>query len=293
MVYKLERSSMIDNIIFEGMIETPLGKVYSKLVGDASSTLPVIVVFPGGPGFGHEIYQGHSGHFGEHARMLFFDPIGSGKSTKLDDHKQYTLDNFVKTAKVLIDYFSLNKIIILGTSYGSMAALNFAIYYPESVDKLILVGGAPSHHFLEAAKEQLNQRGTDEQKAIAKKLFEGSLEDTADEAKFLSIMAPLYSNRTQKTGASAYKATGSVEPLNMAFRTRFDHFDYREQLKKLTMPALIFVGEDDWVNPVEQVSLIAELMPKAKLIIVEDSGHSVAVDRPDVYTPAVIEFLNN
>lgn len=284
---------MIDNIIFEGMIQTPLGSVYTKLVGDVNNTLPVIVVFPGGPGFGHEVYQGHSGHFAEHARMLFFDPIGSGKSSKLDNHKEYTQDNYIKTVKALVDHFNFKNIIILGTSYGSMTAQKFAIDYSELVSKLILVGGAPSHHFLESAKEQLDKRGTDEQKAISKILFDGNLTDEKDVARFMSVMAPLYSNRAQKTGASAYKATGSVEPLNMAFRTRFDHFDYREKLKKLTIPALIFVGEDDWVNPVEQVSLIAELMPNAKLIIVEDSGHSIAVDRPDIYTPAVIDFLNN
>lgn len=289
-------------MIFEGFVNVAGGRIFCKLDGDESSTEPVIVVFPGGPGFGHEIYQGHSGDLAEHARLLFFDPLGTGQSSSLENILDYTLDNYIVTAKALIDHFNFEQVIILGTSYGSMAALNFAIKYPEITQKIILVGGAPSHHFLEEAKRELNRRGTQEQINICEqKLFPGEFKSQQEIGYFLHVMTPLYSYRaaqaakttqTDSSAPSAYRAACAIDPLNSAFASRFDSFDYRNSLPDLTMPALLLVGEHDWINPVSQVQLIADGLPNAKLFIVKNSGHSVAVDRPDIYKREIVEFIN-
>jgi proline iminopeptidase len=186
-------------------------------------------VFPGGPGFGYEIYEAHSGCFAEDINMLFFDPIGCGRSSKASAIADYTFDNYTKNVKSLISHFGMKKVCILGTSYGSMAALNFAIRYPDNLDKLILVAGASSYHFREAAKQKLSARGTPEQKLAGEKVLAGreGFKTSEELANYFQMMAPLYSHKAKREGAAPYKAMCSIEPLNFAITTQFEKFDYR------------------------------------------------------------------
>jgi len=280
--------------MFEGFVEVPGGKLHCKFVPNtlAQENPSTILVLPGGPGFGYEMYEKHSGCFVENANMLFFDPRGAGKSTLAKNINDYTLDNYVTDAKLLIDHFNLKKVIVLGTSYGSMAALNFAIRHPESVEKLILVGGAPSHHFIEAAKEELEKRGNLEQKKIGAKLLAGHIASEEERQHFFQIMASLYSNKAKRESNPLYRAKCALDPLKIAFRTRFEYFDYREELKNITAETLILVGEDDWINPVSQAKITAQKIKHSILLIINDASHSIAVDQPDIYRNAIRYFIS-
>jgi len=279
-------------MLFEGLITVSRGEMYCKLIGDEERN-QTIVVFPGGPGFSYEIYEGHSGHFSAYSNMLFFDPIGSGKSTRLSDMTEYTLDGYIQDAKEMIEHFNLTNFVILGTSYGSMAALNFAITYPDIAQKIILVGGAPSYNFLEAAKLELNRRGTHEQIKAGNKLFAGSFENEEQIGEFLSALSTLYSEKARRTGGSPYKKVRcSIEPLNAAFRYEFDRFNYLDKLEDISIPVLQLVGEHDWINPVSQARLMEERIAGIKLVVIPECGHSVAADAPDIYTREVLDFIN-
>lgn len=276
---------------FQGYINITRGRVFCKITGNKFIHEPLIIVFPGGPGFGHEIYEKHSGCFADLRQMLFFDPIGSGKSSSPDNADEYTIDNYVSDAKEILDHFYIKKAIILGTSYGSVAALNFAIQYPSYVDKLILIAGAPSYHFLEAAKSELLKRGTAQQIEIAQTLFSGGFKNEQDVREYFAIMSPLYSNKAKREGVVPYKAKCSVVPLNSAFRNRFEMYDYRNQLHKITAPTYILVGEDDWINPIDQAQEIHKGIKHSALYVIKGAGHSVAIDRPDEYRSIISKLI--
>ena len=72
------------------------------------------------------------------------------KKTKKSD---YTLENNVEDIEALRKHLGLEKICILGTSYGGMVAQGYATRYPKHVEKLILAVTAPSSQFLDEAKK--------------------------------------------------------------------------------------------------------------------------------------------
>ena len=205
---------------------------------------------------------------------------------------QCPLDNYVMNAYALLNYFNIKKVIILGISYGSMCALNFARLYPNVAEKLILVGGAPSYEFLAEAKKLLEAKGNEAQKMVGEKLFAGDFKSQDDISNFFTVMSTLYSLKAKREGISPYKTICSLEPLNQAFRTEFEMFDYRNILPTITANTLILVGAEDWINPPSQAQITASLLPNARLCVIEESGHSIAVDQPYVYRNLINDFAN-
>jgi len=68
---------------------------------------------------------------------------------------------------------------------------------------------------------------------------------------------------------------------------RFDVFD---ELRRLTMPALVLVGERDRANAGLSKALAAAL-PYGRLEIVPGAGHVANVDAPEAFTAALRSFL--
>lgn len=71
-------------------------------------------------------------------RVIIPDQIGFGKSTK-PDHFQYSFHELAANTKRVLDELKVTKITVLGHSMGGMVATRFAILFPETVDKFILV----------------------------------------------------------------------------------------------------------------------------------------------------------
>ncbi|CAN5338774.1 hypothetical protein BH10PSE19_BH10PSE19_00540 [soil metagenome] len=207
-------------------------KINCKLMGfNNHPKQPTLLVFPGGPGLGYSPYEPYIRFLEQYLSVLYYDPRGCGKSNKATSENDYCLATYISDAYALLQHFNINQVIILGTSYGTTAAINFALQYPTLLAGLMLVTGAPSYHFLLEAKKILAERGTAEQIQVCKNLWQGSFESLQQITEFFQIMAPLYSMRAKATGIQPYsKVNCALEPLNQGFKTQFGHFDFIKQL---------------------------------------------------------------
>ncbi|KUH90615.1 alpha/beta hydrolase [Mycobacterium sp. IS-1556] len=68
--------------------------------------------------------------------------------------------------------------------------------------------------------------------------------------------------------------------------------DYRARLATFPRPVLIIHGDKDTSVPVAAARAAADLMPDARLKVVEGAAHWVQRDRPDVVVPKMLEFLD-
>ena len=71
-------------------------------------------------------------------RVIIPDQIGFGKSSK-PDYYQYSFGQLALNTKTLLDNLKIEKIDLVGHSMGGMLATTFAVNYPKSVSKLILI----------------------------------------------------------------------------------------------------------------------------------------------------------
>ena len=75
---------------------------------------------------------------GQGFRVMAPDQIGFGKSSKPAAY-QFTLHALARNTRALLDAVKIEKASVIGHSMGGMLAARFALLYPETVEKLVLV----------------------------------------------------------------------------------------------------------------------------------------------------------
>ena len=259
--------------------------IYYKVVGDLNNNTPNIIVMPGGPGANHEQYIKHTDLIGDMATLIYFDPRGCGESDCCDP-SLYELNRNITDIDELRQHLKLDTIDIIGTSYGAMTAIAYAIKYPNHARKMLTVGGAGSYHFLERAKNNLVEHGTTEQKSVCEKwLWPGQFKTQADIQTYFDVMATLYSVKARTdTDSVAYdKSTFAIDPINVSFGSDFWHFDLLDQFSKITADCHYLVGDQDWINDPITVKQMADLTPNAQYTIIKNCGHAVSTDATEQY----------
>lgn len=256
---------------------------------------PVLFLLHGGPGGDHLRFKQHSLELEETAQLIFIDNRGCGHSKKTKQ-KDYTLENNIEDIEALRTHLGLDRISILGTSYGGIVAQGYAIRYPKKLNKLILVSTAPSYRFIEEAKRILHERGNTKQIAACEHLWNGTFKNHQHVAKFFKLMESLYlttTKKNQKHAVTKSKTFWSHKALNQGFSGCLRQFDYISKLKKISCPTLILAGQEDWIANPTQARTIAQQIPHSQLKIFKKSGHIVAVDAHEQYIKVSKNFLKH
>jgi proline iminopeptidase len=256
---------------------------------------PVLFLLHGGPGADHLSFKRHSLELQEVAQLVFIDNRGCGRSKKTKQ-SDYTLENNIEDIEALRKHLGLEKICILGVSYGGIVAQGYAIRYSKFIDKLILAVTAPSYHFLAQAKQTLQERGSPEQIKVAKPIWNGSFKNLAQVAKYFQLLEPLYSNAAKLKKKNIYtksKTIFCIKAFNQGFQFILNKFNFLPKLHKITCPTLIIAGKDDWICHPDQSKKIAEKIPGSQLKIFQHSSHAVAIDEHDKYIKLIKKFLKN
>jgi len=253
---------------------------------------PVLFLLHGGPGSDHSSFKLNSAPLRDTAQMVYVDHRGSGRSAPADP-ATYTLDQNIDDVDALREHLGLERISVLGSSYGGMVAQGYAIRYPERVANLILVATAPSYRFLEDAQRIVSERGTPEQQRVCQWLWEGNFQSQQQVYEYYKAMGPMYSTKfdAEKLDKSWLRGIRNFEQLNAGFRGFLQTYDFIDQLPAITCPTLVLGGAHDWICPPNHSELIAEKIPRSHLKIFANSSHSIADDEPEAYLTAVRGFL--
>jgi proline iminopeptidase len=253
---------------------------------------PVAFLVHGGPGADHTGYKPTYSALSRKLQLVYFDHRGQGRSAR-GAKETYTLDNNVEDMEALRQYLGLDKIIVIGTSYGGMVALSYATRYPQNVSHLIAIATTASYRFLDKAKEILASRGTDEQKAIAQRLWDGSFETEEQLKEYFDVMGSMYSltHDPKKSDDRWNRTIFSIDAINMAFGGFLRTYNIVEQLHKITAPTLVIGAKHDWICAPEFSEEIANEIPNADFRIFENSGHSIRADEPEALLDAIAGFL--
>lgn len=253
---------------------------------------PVAFLIHGGPGVDHTSYKPTFSALSSKMQLVYFDHRGQGRSAR-SDKSTYTLDHNVEDMEALRQYLGLNKIVVIGGSYGGMVALTYATRYPQHVSHLIAMVTVPDSRFLKRAQEILQERGTPEQIAIAQRLWDGNFETEDQLREYFRVMQPLYSITAKPDSPqdSAARTILSIDAINVAFSGFLRSYNVLGELPKITAPTLVIGARHDWICPPEFSEEIANAIPNADLRIFENSGHSIRADEPEALLDAIAGFL--
>ena len=263
-----------------------------RVSGNQMKEYPTAFLIHGGPGTDHSSYKLLFSELIDIVQLVYFDHRGQGRSQR-GDKQTYTLDNNVEDMEALRDHLGLDKIIVMGSSYGGMVALKYASRYPERVQALIVMATAGNHRFLDQAKKNLQIKGTPEQIVMAENLWNGTFRDNEHLEEYFKVMSPLYSlSHNQNSQESKLQSTiFSIDAINIAFSTFLREIDFIDQLHKITAPTLVIGAKEDWICPPEFSEEIAKHISNTTLKIIEDCGHLIRVDQPEKLIKEIYDFL--
>ncbi|MBC9909006.1 alpha/beta fold hydrolase [Chitinophaga varians] len=238
-------------------------------------------------GEGHPIMLIH-GVGGEHKHLsalidrlssrfmtIALDCRGHGLS---DKPAQYTLQDHVNDVIGIMDHFNLSVTSLLGISMGSYIAQGVAIAAGERIDKLVLT--VPKSNGLTSSVQRLMTEHAAEIKGFnLHETFAYLLRYfTYDAAAMKAHMEVFDTELPPDQFAAANKALAG--------------FDFRNDLGKVTAETLVISGKYDGLNSPEEGRECAKLIPNAKFIEMQYSGHAPMYEEPEAYVSAVETFLS-
>src|SRR5260221_2475938 len=127
-------SSVSSNVyrMEEGFVDAHGVLVYYKIFGHGA---PLMIVH-GGPGASHDYLLPYLLPLARNNQLIFIDERGSGRSEKLEDASQYTVENMVEDVEAVRQALHLGKISLLGHSYGGVLAQAYCFKYQQNLTQL-------------------------------------------------------------------------------------------------------------------------------------------------------------
>src|ERR1700730_4619996 len=132
---------------------------------------PVIVIH-GGPGMDHQSLARDLTPPEKHHRVIAQDHRGGGRSTLPPDTALLTIDHHVDDLEALRKHLGLEKVTLIAHSFGPAIAAQYAMRYPERVERMIFLSPIPpgKGKFFEEYGATLMTRLTDDQRKRAGEL---------------------------------------------------------------------------------------------------------------------------
>ncbi|HEY0187931.1 MAG TPA: alpha/beta hydrolase [Cellulomonas sp.] len=254
---------------------------------------PVLLTHHGAPGLGSRSEPRASfGRLADEYRVVVFDARGSGESEGSGElsHAQWAAD-----LDALRAWTGAETVAMAGGSYGGFMAMEYAVRYPERVSALVLRDTSPDNGNMALSRQNAlaSDRVTIDMEKFDR-IDQGRVRDDEDLADCWREILPLYDHVydpeavERKARATPYR----YRAHNYAFSTNLPRYDLKPALPHVTAPTLVTVGRTDWITPVPCSETIVELIPDARLVVFERSGHSPQIEEAEEWTRTVRSFLH-
>jgi proline iminopeptidase len=278
-------------------------KLFFKIRGLGRDT---IVVLHGGPGLDIGYLAPDLEPLAESHVLIYYDQRGAGKSTLISDSVSVSIDKHIDDLEAVRQYFNLNKMKLLGHSWGALLAAQYVLKYQQHVSKIVFSSPAPlrRHPYWQQASpiitrwmdsatlnkvRDLNRARFDTTidartscEAFWKIFINGYFGDPLDTATIKRMQGSFCS------GSSASIRNGiKINPFVLA---SVGNWDWRNDFKHLNVQVLTITGNAD-INPPEVMFEWDAAFPNSKLVLIDGAGHYPQIEKPEQYFTEVINFL--
>lgn len=225
--------------------------------------------------------------FSRRYRTVSYSMRGYEPSDVPADVSKYGFDIAVEDLKGLLDALKIDKAHICGFSMGGEISLGFGMKYPDRVHSLTFAAagygsGKPRKEWLVALDKLADDYDREGMNGPRAKSY---VESWA-QAKRKDPRAWLeWRDRFHQ-----YSAKGMANTARATSKQRPDIMTLGDRLKKLDVPTLIILGDED--EPAFEASIFMKrMMPRAGLEVFPRTGHPISLEEPDRFHASVLSFL--
>ena len=254
----------------------------SLAVHTAGSGLPLVLLhaFP----LDHGMWERQLA-LADHVRLIIPDLRGFGGS---GESRPESLVQLADDTVALLDALHVEgPVVIAGISMGGYVVQHVVARHPDRVAAAVLVDTK-----LEADTPETRAGRSDLATKVGR-LGQGILAD----AMIPRLLAASDQARRQP-GRSEIESllrrlilAQPVATIQAALTALGDRPDMTEAMRQARPPMLLVAGAEDAITPPACLELAAELIPRAKLLIVPHAGHMTPLEQPALFNAAVLEFL--
>jgi proline iminopeptidase len=264
-----------------------------------------VVFLHGGPG----LSMGDGGYamrpLAEQHTLILYDQRGGGRSDLVKDPKLLTADADVRDLEALRQHFGINKMNLIGLSWGSGLATLYTEAHPESVSRIVFLDPMPIalNPYAKERGQKIGSLIKLEDKARLQELAKSAKD--ASEAQLNTIcrdetrivFGPYlfhpdgHEHDWEEMCDVPSGAMRNAKVVNDAINSSLGDFDLRPTATKLKVPILVIEGEKTNV-PLDSTREWAKAPSNARLLLIPDAGHATFIDQPAVLLHEIEVFLH-
>ncbi|KQY58873.1 hypothetical protein ASD11_04380 [Aeromicrobium sp. Root495] len=229
----------------------------------------------------------------EHFTVIAPDLLGHGESDKPD--ADYSLGAYANGMRDLITILGIDKVTVVGHSFGGGVAMQFAYQFPDRVERIVLVSTGGLGREVTPAIRMLTLPGAGTAISVAtmrpwRGLVASTMRGLArtgwKTTRDLDEVADIYESFADP---AARKAVQRLTSHVLNWRGQFVTMTDRTYLASI-VPVMVVWGVDDRVIPVAHAE-IARRQAMSDVHVLADSGHFPHRDHPEVFVSLVSDFV--
>ena len=283
----------------EGHIDVPGGQVWYKVVGSGES-VPLLTLH-GGPGGGHDYLEPLNALASERP-VVFFDQLGCGKSDTPDDVSLWRIDRFVDEVTAVREALGLDRIHLLGHSWGGWLAIEYMLGAPSGVVSLTLASTSASiPQFVYEAGKLISELPREMAETMRRLEAEGDFENPEFEAGMMEFYKrhlcrldpwpdPIMRSLENLDGNIVYETMNG--PTEFTVIGNMKDWNRIEKLSEIVAPTLITCGRYDELTPACSRTLHQGIM-NSRMHVFERSAHMAHLEEAESYLQILSEFLRD
>jgi L-proline amide hydrolase len=273
------------------------GRTWYRLVGEVDERAAPLLALHGGPGSTHH-YFAPLETLADERPVVLYDQIGCGKSDCPADI-EWSVELFRDEVDAVRAELELERIHLLGTSWGGMLALEHVLSGGRGIVSLVLSSTLADNHQWVAEQRRLRNGLPPDVVATLDRLEAAAAYDDPEYEQAEQVYLDRHFYRGPKPraelermaaerGRDAYRAM--CGPNEWSMTGVLKDWDVRARLGEIDVPTLVIRGRYDMCTDAIAATLMSGL-PNAREVVLDESSHTPVLEETDRYLDAVSAFL--
>ena len=287
----------------EGFVPFRGYRVWYRIVGERekSGKLPLLCLH-GGPGATHDYLEPLEAMASTGRRVILYDQLGNGNSDHPNNPSMWTIELFLEEVGVVRNALGLDRVHLLGHSWGGMLAMEYALTKPKGLSSLIVSDSPASIPQWVAEANRLRAELPPE---VQETLLRHEAAGTTNSQEYLEAMLVFYRKHVCRidpwpdclsrtfeklmqnpevyytmNGPSEFHVIGTLKDWNITNR-----------LGEIRVPTLVIGGRYDEATPAITEN-VHRGIPASEWVIFEHSSHTPLIEETQRYLQVLDQFLS-